>query len=98
VVWEEIERACEKDREDWGMRARIAKVCTADCQWIKASLMVLINHVVESKGGNKKQSPFPIKKGYGSRAVVVHAFNTLWYTWEAEAGRFLSSRPAWSTK
>jgi hypothetical protein len=29
-------------------------------------------------------------------AVVVHAFNPS--TWEAEAGRFLSSRPAWSTK
>jgi hypothetical protein len=30
------------------------------------------------------------------RAVMVHAFNPS--TWEAEAGRFLSSRPAWSTK
>jgi hypothetical protein len=28
--------------------------------------------------------------------VVVHAFNSS--TWEAEAGRFLSSRPDWSTK
>jgi hypothetical protein len=31
-----------------------------------------------------------------SRAVVAHTFNTS--TWEAEAGRFLSSRPAWSTE
>jgi hypothetical protein len=31
-----------------------------------------------------------------SREVVTHAFNLS--TWEAEAGRFLSSRPAWSTK
>jgi hypothetical protein len=31
-----------------------------------------------------------------SRAVVAHAFNPS--TWEAEAGRFLSSRPAWSTE
>jgi hypothetical protein len=31
-----------------------------------------------------------------SRAVVVHAFNPS--TWEAEAGRFLRSRPAWSSK
>jgi hypothetical protein len=28
--------------------------------------------------------------------VVVHAFNPS--TWEAEAGGFLSTRPAWSTK
>ena len=28
--------------------------------------------------------------------VVAHAFNPR--TWEAEAGGFLSSRPAWSTK
>jgi hypothetical protein len=31
-----------------------------------------------------------------SRVVVVHAFNPS--TWEAEAGGFLSSRPAWSPK
>jgi hypothetical protein len=30
------------------------------------------------------------------QAVVVHAFNPS--TWEAEAGGFLSSRSAWSTK
>jgi hypothetical protein len=30
------------------------------------------------------------------QAVVVHAFNPS--TWEAEAGEFLSSRPAWSTE
>jgi hypothetical protein len=30
------------------------------------------------------------------RAVVAHAFNPS--TWEAEAGRFLSSGPAWSTE
>jgi major histocompatibility complex class I len=28
--------------------------------------------------------------------MVAHAFNPS--TWEAEAGRFLSSRPAWSIK
>jgi hypothetical protein len=28
--------------------------------------------------------------------VVVHTFNPS--TWEAEAGGFLNSRPAWSTK
>jgi hypothetical protein len=56
------------------------------------------------------QSEFQDSQGYtekpclkkktkqNSRAVVVvaHAFNPS--TWEAEAGRFLSSRPAWSTK
>jgi hypothetical protein len=31
-----------------------------------------------------------------SREVVVHTFNPS--TWEAEAGGFLSSRPAWSTE
>jgi hypothetical protein len=30
-----------------------------------------------------------------SQEVVAHAFNPS--TWEAEAGRFLSSRPVWST-
>jgi hypothetical protein len=30
------------------------------------------------------------------RAVVEHTFNPS--TWEAEAGGFLSSRPAWSTE
>jgi hypothetical protein len=30
------------------------------------------------------------------RAVVAHAFSPC--TWEAEAGGFLSSRPAWSTE
>jgi hypothetical protein len=31
-----------------------------------------------------------------SRAVVAHAFDPS--TWEAEAGGFLSLRPAWSTE
>jgi hypothetical protein len=37
-----------------------------------------------------------IRKYKDSRAVVVHAFNPS--TWEAEAGGFLSLRPAWSSK
>jgi hypothetical protein len=36
------------------------------------------------------------KKAGHSWAVVVHAFNPS--TWKAEAGGFLSLRPAWSTK
>jgi hypothetical protein len=35
-------------------------------------------------------------KAQGVLGVVVHAFNP--NTQEAEAGGFLSSRPAWSTK
>jgi hypothetical protein len=37
-----------------------------------------------------------IKDACGGRAVVAHAFNPS--TWEAEAGGFLSSSPAWSTQ
>jgi hypothetical protein len=36
------------------------------------------------------------KKQKFGQVVVVHAFNPS--TWEAEAGGFLSSSPAWSTK
>ena len=36
-----------------------------------------------------------IKLTYGP-GMVAHTFNPI--TWKAEAGRFLSSRPAWSTK
>jgi hypothetical protein len=35
-------------------------------------------------------------EGEGQVVVVVHAFNPSY--WEAEAGGFLSSRPAWSTE
>jgi hypothetical protein len=55
----------------------------------------------------KKKSPHSYKshifkkksahtKKFFSQAVVAHAFNPR--TWEAEAGGFLSSRPAWSTE
>jgi hypothetical protein len=45
----------------------------------------------------RKTAPFgQFKILWTSRAVVAHAFNPS--TWEAEAGGFLSSRPAWSTK
>jgi hypothetical protein len=37
-----------------------------------------------------------IIKNHHSQAVVAHAFNPS--TWKAEAGRFLCSRPAWSTE
>jgi hypothetical protein len=37
-----------------------------------------------------------LRLGYRELGIVVHAFNPS--TREAEAGGFLSSRPAWSTK
>jgi hypothetical protein len=37
-----------------------------------------------------------LRKRKRKPGVVVHAFNLS--TWEADAGGFLSSRPAWSTK
>jgi hypothetical protein len=37
-----------------------------------------------------------VKINHPGQAVVAHAFNPS--TLEAEAGGFLSSRPAWSTK
>jgi hypothetical protein len=58
------------------------------------------NNIVNMINGIMRQSKnwqiFPIFKKIISRAVVAHAFNPS--TWEAEAGGFLSSRPAWSTK
>jgi hypothetical protein len=38
----------------------------------------------------------PISKTEDRPGVVVHIFKPS--TWEAEAGRFLSLRPAWSTE
>jgi hypothetical protein len=45
----------------------------------------------------RKQLHFqPQKKCPESQEVVAQSFNAS--TWEAEAGGFLSSRPAWSTE
>jgi hypothetical protein len=56
--------------------------------------------------GNSTASRYPVLlidvvnkcvlRTYYVRAVVAHAFNPS--TWEAEAGGFLSLRPAWSTE
>jgi hypothetical protein len=44
-----------------------------------------------------QNAPELIKEGEEeNRVVVAHTFNPS--TWEAEAGGFLSSRPAWSTE
>jgi hypothetical protein len=45
---------------------------------------------------NNKSKIWKLKFVCMSWAVVAHAFNPS--TWEAEAGGFLSSRPAWSTE
>jgi hypothetical protein len=44
----------------------------------------------------QEHANIPLKKQTLRRVVVAHAFNPS--TWEAEASRFLSSRPAWSTE
>jgi hypothetical protein len=49
-----------------------------------------------SKRPTTRIKNFHLKKKKKSQAVVVHAFNPS--TWEAEAGRFLSLRPAWFTE
>jgi hypothetical protein len=46
--------------------------------------------------GPNQMKSLIVKVSSFSQAMVVHAFNPS--TWEAEAGRFLSLRPAWSTK
>jgi hypothetical protein len=43
-----------------------------------------------------RKQPHSLLKYHKKPGVVAHAFNPS--TWEAEAGGFLSSRPAWSTK
>jgi hypothetical protein len=61
-----------------------------------------LNHSTRSKSctNSKKQSKNEQTKQKTKKklepGVVAHAFNPS--TWEAEAGGFLSSRPAWSTK
>jgi hypothetical protein len=53
--------------------------------------------ITKAKGIGKKKPFIPWSKDVLSQwGMVVHAFNPS--TREAEAGRFLSSRPAWSTK
>jgi hypothetical protein len=46
-------------------------------------------------GGHRKVASAAAKE-IGGLSVLAHTFNPS--TWEAEAGGFLSSRPAWSTE
>jgi hypothetical protein len=53
--------------------------------------------------GSQRTAPLPTESSHPrglvrniQPGVVAHSFNPS--TWEAEAGRFLSSRPAWSTE
>ena len=65
--------------------------------------LLTMAHMDTQKKKNKKQKTNILRPGKKKkkklkkgRAVVAHAFSPR--TWEAEAGRFLNSRLAWSTK
>jgi hypothetical protein len=60
------------------------------------SLVVWKSRGRAAKTGTDSETLLTIRSWLKSLAVVAHAFNPS--TWEAEAGGFLSSRPAWSTK
>jgi hypothetical protein len=68
--------------------------------YISDQLYHMRPHLQKGVSGGKEEEE---RKKFKSRikrvpelSVVAHAFNPS--TWEAEAGRFLSLRPAWSTK
>jgi hypothetical protein len=67
------------------------------CVWLFCLNVYLCTICMSSAfGGQKKVLDSLDYKWLWSRAVVAHTFNPS--TWEAEAGWFLSSRSAWSTK
>jgi hypothetical protein len=82
----------------------------ADCAQTAGFVLILflgtlLRRVGEKQGGKEGRREgegregdlaVSFKKKIYSWAVVAHAFNPS--TWEAKAGRFLSSRPAWSTE
>jgi hypothetical protein len=86
-----------KGRSHWRTPRQIVKGSVpGNCQdlpcnapeFIHSSLECMAYMYMRFIWGNKERS--------WSRAVVTHAFNPS--TWEAEAGRVLSSRLAWSTE
>jgi hypothetical protein len=60
------------------------------------SFRYLLSHFLLLADKPRKGTEATFKNSIRSRAVVAHAFNPS--TWEAEAVRFLSLRPAWSTE
>jgi hypothetical protein len=70
----------------------IKREATLPFSFSDTSVTLVVNHIRQTLYTNIGVE----KTGKFSRAVVGHAFNPS--TWEAEAGRFLSLRPAWSTK
>jgi hypothetical protein len=56
----------------------------------------LINNKHDTNTVLARRDGLMLKMSKLAPGVVAHAFNPS--TWEAEAGGFLSSRPAWSTK
>jgi major histocompatibility complex class I len=61
-----------------------------------SSILCHYSFVTGSKRDKSVQNPHSVSGKNSSWAVLVHAFNPS--TWEAEAGGFLSPRPAWSTE
>jgi hypothetical protein len=70
------------------------------CTWYLENFQVVVNHHVCARNRTQDAEPSSlqaiINNDEKKLAVVAYAFNPS--TWEAEAGGFLSSRPAWSTE
>jgi hypothetical protein len=65
------------------------------CKCVQNTVCVMVYSQSQHSGGRSVES-LTVRGQSGKPGVVACAFNPS--TWEAEAGGFLSSRPAWSTK